>query len=168
MSQFHWVMPASTADTLAGSPVAAFAGTGTVSDTVCMSKYRTAYFQFFWGVGTTEVLTFTVIPITAVSGTTTTAIPFQYKRVSSTETNTDWAWATSDSLLTTAGSDQMYILKVSADDLPQVSVSSAVAVTYEYCYVNVAVTTDDALIGGCIIMMDDPRYDEATLDAVTT
>ena len=163
MSQFHFVMPASTADTLAGSPVAAFAGTGTVSDTVCMSKYHTAYFMFFWGVGTTETLTFTVIPITAVGGTTTTAIPFQYKRVSATETNTDWAWATSNSLLTTAGSDQMYILKVSADDLPQVN-----NVTYEYCYVNVAVTVDDALIGGCIIMMDDPRYDEDTLDKVTT
>ena len=161
MSQFHWVMPTSTAGTLAGGPLADFANGDTVTDTVCMSKYRTAYFQIFWGVGTTETLTITAIPVTAVDGTTTTAIPFQYKRVSATETNTDWAW--SSSLATTAGSTQAYIIKVSADDLPQVS-----NVTYEYVYLNLAELAADALLGGCLIMMADPRYDEDTLDTVTT
>ncbi len=165
MSKFHFVMPASTADTLAGSPVASFAGTGTITDTVCFSKYKTAYFIFNWGVGTTETLTLTVIPITAPAGSTTTAIPFQWMKVTSTDTNTAWAWATSNSMLTIAGSDQMYLLKVSADDMPQ---HSTTGVTYEYCYVNVAVTVDDDLIGGCIIMMADPRYDEAVTDTVTT
>lgn len=166
MSKFHFVMPTGSTS-LVGGPIADFAAGGTVSDCVCMSKYKTAYFFFLWGASTssTTTLTLTVIPCTtAAAGTTTTAIPFQYKRVHTTETNTDWAWATSNSLLTTASAgQQMYVLKVSADDLPQVS-----GVTYEYCYVNVAETTDDPLVGGGFVMMADPRYDEDTLDAVTT
>ena len=162
MSKFHWVMPASTSDTLAGSPVADMIGTEVPSDTVCFSKYRTAYFMWFWGVGTAGTQALTVVPITAVGGTTTTAIPFQYKRVSSTETNTAWVWATSDNVTTTAGSDQIYIVKVSADDLPQVS-----GVTYEYAYSLATAVDSTAILGGCIIMMADPRYDEATLDTVT-
>ena len=162
MSQFHWVMPPGVAGTTAGSPIADFNADQTISDTVCMGKYRTAYFQLFWGVGTTGTTTITAIPLTAVGGTATTAIPFQYKRISATETNTDWAWATSNSLLTTAGSHQIYVMKVSADDLPQVA-----GVTYEYVKLNFADTNSDPLIGGCIIFMADPRYDEDTLDAVT-
>lgn len=164
MSKFHFVMPTgSTA--LVGGPIADFAAGGTVSDCVCMSKYHTAYFFFLLGASTggTTTLTLTVIPCDSVGGTTTTAIPFQYKRVHTTETNTDWAWATSNSLLTTAGSQQIYVLKVSSDDLPLVT-----GVKYEYCYVNVAETTDDPYVGGGFVMMADPRYDEDTLDAVTT
>jgi hypothetical protein len=96
----------------------------------------------------------------AAATNTTTAIGFYYKRVSAGETNT--AWTSSSSLLTTAGNDQMYVIKVNAADLPLVS-----NVTYEYCYLNVAETTDDPALGGVIVMMADPRYDEATLDAVT-
>ena len=162
MSKFHWVMPTSVAGTVHGGPIADTNTGGSTTDTVCMSKYRTAYFQIFWGVGTTGTMTITAIPITAVAGTTTTAIPFQYKRISATETNTDWAWATSNSLLTTAGSSQVYVIKVRADDLPQVA-----GVTYEYVYLNTAETSASALLGGCIIFMADPRYDEDTLDAVT-
>ena len=161
MSQFHFVMPTgSTA--LAGGAIADFTDSGTITDTVCMSKYRTAYFIVHWGVGATGTITVTAIPIDSVGGTTTTAIPFQYSRISATETQTDWAWATSNTYATTAGSSQIYIFKVSADDLPLVS-----GVKYEYVYMNLAQLVNSELLGGCIIMMADPRYDEDTLDAVT-
>lgn len=165
MDGLHFVIPTGTT-ALVGGPIAdVFAG-GTVSDCVSMAKYKTAYFFFILGArtGTTATATMTVIPCTtAAAGTTTTAIPFQYRRVHTTETNTDWAWATSNSLLTTTGNSQMYILKVSADDLPQVA-----GVTYEYCYVNVAETVNDPQVGGGFVAMADPRFDEKTTDAVTT
>ncbi len=163
MSQFHFVMPTgSTA--LVGGPIADFASGGTKSDTVSMAKYKTAYFFFLWGNQTagTCILTMTVIPCDVAGQTTKgSAIPFQYRRVHTTETNTDWAWLSS--LVTTAGDEQMYILKVSAANLPTVS-----GVKYEYCYVNVAETTADAAVGGGFVMMADPRGDEATLDKVTS
>jgi len=158
----HFVMPTgSTA--LAGGAIADFTAGGTITDTVCFKKYKTAYFVVHWGVGTTGRITATAIPISAVGGSTTTAIPFQYKRVSSTETNTAWTWATSNTMDTTAGSEQVYVYKVSADDLPLVS-----GVKYEYAYMNLAEKADDPLLGGCIIIMADPRIAEATSDAVTT
>ena len=159
MSDFHFVMPTGSTS-LAGGAIADFTDSGTVSDVVCMSKYRTAYFIIHWGVGTTGTVTITAVPVTAPGGTTTTAIAFKYKRVSATETNT--AWTASSSLATTAGSSQIYVIKVEAENLPLVS-----GVKYEYVYLNIAQLVNAELLGGCIIMMDDPRYDEATLDTVT-
>ena len=161
MSDFHLVMPTgSTA--LAGGAIADFADSGTVSDVVCMSKYETAYFLVHWGVGTTGTVTITAVPVDdAAKSNATTAIPFYYKRMSAGETNT--AWTASSSFETTAGSEQVYMIKVCAADLPMVS-----GVVYEYVYLNIAETTNAALLGGCIILMADPRYNEATLDTVTT
>lgn len=158
----HFVMPTGSTS-LAGGAIADFANGGTVSDTVCMEKYKTAYFIFHWGVGATGKLTFTALPVPTVGGVATTAIPFQYKRMHTTEINTAWAWATANSLATTLGSEQIYALKVSAADLPLVS-----GVKYEYVYIDVAETTAVAFSGGCIIIMADPRIAEATTDAVTT
>jgi len=161
---FHFVMPVSSAGTLCGDALADNftddVGGFTVTDTVCMSKYKTAYFLLHWGVGATGTFTVTALPLPSVGGGATTAIPFQYKRCSSTETNT--AWARSSSLLITAGSNQLYVIKVQADDLPLVA-----GVKYEYVQLKIVEGTDSPLLGGCIIMMTDARYDEATLDAVT-
>ncbi len=163
LSDAHFVMPPSTTAVLAGSPLADFVGAGTISDTVSFKKYNTAYFLLFHGVGTAGTNDLTVIPIDSVGGTTTTAIPFQYKRVSSTDTNTAWVWATSNTLLTTVGSDQIYVVKVNADDLPLVS-----GVKYEYAYLNISDNDGAAILGGCIIIMDDPRYAQDTSETVIT
>ena len=164
MDGLHFVMPTGSTS-LVGGPIADFCAGGTVSDCVSMIKYRTAYFFFLLGDETsgTATPTFTVIPVSSAAGTTTTAIPFQYRRVHTTETNTDWAWATSNTMTATAGDSQMYIIKVSADNLPLVS-----GVKYEYVYVNVAETVNDPIVGGGFVMMADPRFDEKTTDAVTT
>jgi hypothetical protein len=155
MSDFHIVMPTGSTS-LAGGAIADFQDSGTVSDVVSMKEYETAYFLVHWGVGTTGTSTITALPIDEPGGTATTAIPFQYKRMSAGETNT--AWTTSSSLATTAGSEQVYMIKVKASDLPA---------GYPYVYLNIAELVNGALLGGCIILMADPRYNEATLDAVT-
>ena len=163
MSEFHFVASTPTAGTQAGLPIADFADGGTITDIVSMRKYETAYFMIYFGdtTGGTCTLTLTVIPCDdALASNTTTAIPFRYKRVSSGETNT--AWTASSSLLTTVGDHQMYVIMVKTEDLPMVS-----GETYEYVYVNIAETTNDPALGGCIIMMADPRYNESTLDLVT-
>ena len=126
MSDFHLVMPTgSTA--LAGGAIADFTDSGTVSDVVSMKQYETAYFIVHWGVGTTGTVTITAVPVDEPGGSTTTAIPFQYKRMSAGETNT--AWTASSSLATTAGSEQVYMIKVCAADLPD---------GYPYVYLNIA------------------------------
>lgn len=156
----HFVNVAGVSGTTAGSPIADFNAGGTISDTVCMSKYNKAYFLLSWGVGTTGTTTVTAIPIDSVGGTTTTAIPFRYKIITTPDTNA--AWVTASSLLTTAASHKMYVFEVNADDLPLVS-----GVKYEYVYLNFADTNSDPLLGGCIIIMDEPRIAEDVSDTVT-
>ena len=163
LRDFHIVAAAPTAGTQAGLPIADFADGGTISDIVCMSKYHTAYFLLYFGdqTGGTCTLTCTVIPCDdAAATTTTTAIGFYYKRISAGETNT--AWTATSSLLTTAGDNQAYLIAVKSEDLPQVT-----GVKYEYCYLNIAETTNDPALGGVIILMDDARYAEDVPDAVT-
>jgi len=158
---FHFVMPVSSKGVLAGDSLADNFDGGTDSQIVCMSKYKTAYFLVHWGVGTTGQLTITAVPCDdATPSHTTTAIPFQYKKCSVTETET--AWTTSSSLYTDPASSSLYVIKVQAENLPQVA-----GVKYEYVKLAIAETDDDPLLGGCIIMMADPRYDEAILDGVT-
>ena len=161
MSEFHFVTGTGASGGLLASPVADFNAGGSVTDIVSMSKYEECYFILHWGVGTTGTCTLTVVPTDDfVPSNTTTAIPFQYKRISAGETNT--AWTASSSLLTTAGSHQIYVIKVIAQDLPTVS-----GAVYENVKLVSADTNSAALLGGCIIMMAKPRYNEATLDGVT-
>jgi hypothetical protein len=125
-----------------------------------MKEYQTAYFMVYWGdqTGGTATPTITAIPSSdAAASATTTAIAFEYKRVSSGDTNT--AWTASSSLTCTAGDNQMYVIKVDAKSLPD---------GYPYVYLNIAETVNDPCLGGCIVMMADPRYNEATLDTVTS
>jgi len=159
----HWVMPTGVSDVLAGAPISDFVGTSVPTDTVCFKKYNTAYFLIINCLGTAGTHAITAIPYDSVGGTATTAIPFMYKRCHTTDTNTAWAWATSNTVTTTAGSDQIYIVKVSADDLPIVS-----GVKYEYCSLLLTAVDSTAVLGGCIIMMADPRYAQDTTETVIT
>ena len=161
MSDFHFVTGTGASGGLAASAVADFVGAGAATDIVSMAQYEECYFILHQGVGTAGTHTLTVIPCDdATPSNTTTAIPFMYKRVSSGETNT--AWTSSSSLTTTAGSHQLYVVKVEAKNLPVVSGS-----VYEYVRMDIADVDGTAVLGGVIIMMAKPRYNEATLDAVT-
>jgi hypothetical protein len=149
--------------TLAGTPLADQFDSGIKSDVVCMSKYNKAYFIMYWGTSTggTGVETLTVVPCaTAAGSTTTTAIPFRYKHITVPDTNA--AWVAASTVNTSAVASGMCIVEVNAEDLPLVS-----GVKYEYCYLNIAETTNGAKLGGVIIIMDEPRYAQDTSETVT-
>lgn len=158
-AHFHQVL---TVDgTTAGTPLADQFDSGIDSDIVSMAKYNKCYFLLYWGVGATHTLTLTAVPCDdATPSNTTTAITFRYKIITAPDTNA--AWTSSASLVTTAGSSQMYVIEVSGDDLPLVS-----GVKYEYIKLNIAETTDAAALGGIITIMDEPRFAEDTTDTVT-
>lgn len=162
MSRFHFVTGTGASTTLLASPVGdALAGT-IYTDVVCMKKYHTCFFILFTGVGTTGTTTITIQACDDFTPTTPSAIAFYYKRISSGETNTAWTAATSTGFATTAGSHQVYVIRVDAEVLPLVS-----GVKYENVRMKCVELVDDPVLAGCLVMMADPRYDEATLDAVT-
>lgn len=163
MSDFHFVTGTGASGGLCASPIADFNASGSETDIISLKLYEEVYFILHWGVGTTGTVTPTVIPYaTAVASNPASAIGYDYKRVSSGETNTEWTAAGTAGFTTTAGSHQIYIIRVRAKTLPTVS-----GVVYEYVRLDLADTNSAALLGGCIIMMAKPRYNEATLDAVT-
>ena len=153
----HFCQVTSAAGTLAGTPYADFAEGSPISDTVSMAKYNKAYFIMYWGAVTSSPTeTLTVVPITKVGGSTTTAIPFRYKHVTTPDTNT--AWTAASTVATIAGASGMCIIEVNAEDLP---------IGYEYCYLNIAELSDNIKLGGVIIIMDEPRYAQDVSEVVT-
>ncbi len=157
----HFCQVTSSSGTLAGTPLADFCEGSPISDTVSMAKYNKAYFIMYWGAVTgSPTETLTVIPISKVGGTTTTAIPFRYKHITVPDTNAPWVAAST--VVTSAIASGMCIIEVNADDLPLVS-----GVKYEYCYLNIAELVDNIKLGGVIIIMDEPRIAEDVTDIVT-
>src|SRR5687768_1193730 len=98
-------------------PVAdAFAGT-VGSDIVNMSGYSGVTFVVHKGVGTTGTSTLTVEACDDVSASNTTAIPFRYKAITSGDTEGALTAATTAGFTTTAGSSQVYVIEVDAEEL---------------------------------------------------
>ncbi len=148
--------------TEAGTPLADQWDSGIRSDIVSMAKYNKAYFLIYWGAVTASgVLGITVIPSDDKdASSTTTAIPFRYKKITAPDTN--GAWTASSDFQTTTGASQIYVIEVNADDLPIIS-----GVKYEYCYVQMDEDTNGAQLGGVIIIMDEPRYAQDVSGVVT-
>lgn len=163
MSDFHFVTGTGASTTLLASPIAdALAGT-IYTDVVSMAQYEEVYFLLSWGVGASGTTGITVEACDNFTPSNTDAIAFYYKRVSSGETNTAWTAATTSGFTTTAGSHQAYIIRAQAQDLPSVS-----NVVYENVRLACVEDTNSPILAGCLIMMAKPRYNEATLDAVTS
>ena len=161
MSEFHFVTGTGASTTLLASPVAdALAGT-IYTDVVSMENYHECYFILSWGVGATGTTTITVESCDDTSATNSEAIPFEYKRVSSGETNTAWTAATTSGVLTTAGSHQAYIVRVRKENLDADD-------GYEYVRMKCVEGTNSPILAGCLIMMAKPRYDAAQPPSVTT
>ena len=159
LTDAHFNILAPVTGTTIGAPLADCAQGGTISDTVHLGKYKTAYFCLQLGsrTGTSAASVCTIVPISAVGGTTTTAIPFHYKLVATPDTNAAWVQASTYTVVT--GNNQAIIFKVSADDLPLVS-----GVKYDYCYLNLTEPSDDPQVGACLIILEDPRFAEDVTD----
>lgn len=131
-------------------PVAdAFSGTVT-SDIVEMKNYGSVLFVVHKGVGTTGTSTITVEASDDFSGSTTEAITFRYRAVTSTDVPGTLTQATTAGFTTTAGSSQLYLVEVLAEDL--------VDTGYSKVRLKAVEVADDPVLGGIAILMGKPRY----------
>jgi hypothetical protein len=131
-------------------PVAdAFAGT-VYSDIVNMKAYSKATFLIYKGVGTTGTSTITVEASDDTSGSNVTAIPFRYKAITSGDTEGALTAATTTGFATTAGSSQLYVIEVDAEELGDTG--------YGYVRLKAAEVVDSPVLGGIAIMLHGARY----------
>lgn len=138
-------------------PVANAFASAVASDYINMANYKSLVFMIYWGVGATGTQTITVKEATDVSGTGATAIPFNYRRVANT-TSSDVPGArtaaTSAGFTTTAGSNQMYLIEVGAEDLDS---------GFGFVNVNTTEVVASALLGGIMVLAGEPRYAGAVM-----
>lgn len=127
----------------------AFAGTVT-SDIVNMKAYSGVTFVIHKGVGATGTSTITVEACDDVSGTNTTAIPFRYKAITSGDTEGPLTAATASGFATTAGSSQLYVIEVDAEELGDTG--------YGYCRCKAVEVVDSPVLGGILVLMHGARY----------
>ena len=141
-------------------PVAdAFAGT-VASDIVSMAKWTRCTFIIYKGVGTTGTSTITVEACDDVTPTTTSAIPFWYRAITSGDTPGALTRATSSGFATTAGSSELYIVEVDVDELA--------ASGYEYVRCKAVEVVNDPVIGAILIQLSGPRMAQEVHDSVIT
>jgi len=102
------------------APNADLYDTAQTTDWISLKNYNSIMFVIQHGVGTTGTATITVKMASDASGTGATAIPFTYRRVAATGTS-DVEGATTDATASgftiTAGSNQVYIIEVNAEEL---------------------------------------------------
>lgn len=134
-------------------PVAdAFAGTVS-SDVVNLKHYGNAVFLIYKGVGTTGTSTVTVEACSDVTPTTTSAVPFNYRAITSGDTPGALTAATSAGFATTAGSSQMYVIEVDNKALCDSG--------YNYVRLKMVEVVDSPVLGGIVILLNQPRFGQA-------
>tara|TARA_R100000750_G_scaffold23265_1_gene15181 strand:+ start:3914 stop:4375 length:462 start_codon:yes stop_codon:yes gene_type:complete len=139
-------------------PVAdAFAGTVS-TDVVSLKNHETVEFYIYKGVGATGTSTITVEACDDTTPTTTSAVAFRYQTVVTDDTHSAMTEATVAGFATVAGSSQLY--KVSVD-------ASALAVSgYEYVRLKAVEVVDSPVLGGIMIALLTPRFDQAVQASV--
>lgn len=129
------------------APVAdAFAGTAT-SDVIKVDG-NGIEFMVIRGVGATGTSTLTVLACDDVTPTTTAAVPFWYKEITSDPGDTDWTLATAAGLATTAGSNAMFRIWVPADLIGQNG--------YNYAQLQAVEVVDSPVIGSILARIVEP------------
>lgn len=131
----------------------AFAGT-VYSDVVKVTNYSKIVFIAHHGVGATGTSTFTVLAgdDTADPPSNSTAIPFRYKVMTTSDTEGAYTAATTAGFLSTAGSNQLYWIEVDAEEVADTG--------YKYCCLKCVEGTDSPRLGGVIILMYGGRYQQ--------
>ena len=125
--------------------------TGTVgSEVVNMKAYSKATFVIHKGVGTTGTSTITMDACDDVTPTNTPAITFRYKAITTGDTEGAFTAATTTGFVTTAGSSQLYVIEVNAEELGDTG--------YGYLRMKAVESADDPVLGGVLIMLHGSRY----------
>lgn len=127
----------------------AFAGTVS-SDIVNMKAYSGVTFIVHKGVGATGTSTITVEACDDVSASNTTAIPFRYKAITTGDTEGALTAATTTGFLTTAGSSQLYVIEVDAEELGDTG--------YGYVRLTATESVDSPVLGGILVLAHGPRF----------
>jgi len=136
-------------------PVAdAFAGTVS-SDVVSFARHERVRFLVFWGVGATGTVTLTVEACDNVTPSTTSAVPFRYRRLSAAGQAPGAITAVAATgILTTAGSDQIYECEVAAEAM--------LASGYGFVRLKSIESVNSPLLGGILIEMLDAKFAGST------
>lgn len=137
------------------SPVADFADTTSgTSDIVNMANYHSFGAIIFWGVGTTGTVTVTVEACSDTSATATTAIPFKYRVITggldAGDTHGTLTEATTSGFTTTAGSHQIVVVEVNAEELGDTG--------YQYARVKLTEVVNSPILGGVLLFQGRPRF----------
>ena len=141
-------------------PVAdAFAST-VRSDVVNMKNFSRATFIVYKGVGATGTSTITVDACDDVVPTNTTAIPFRYRAITSGDTPGTLTDATTSGFVTTAGSSQLYVIEVEADQLGDTG--------YGYLSLKMVESVDSPVVGSITIQLHGPRFAQTTMATAIT
>lgn len=134
-------------------PVAdAFSGT-VYSDIVSMKNHNACQFIIYKGVGTTGTSTITVEASSDNAGSAVSAVPFSYQAITSTDVAGVLTASAATGFNTTAGSSQLYVIYVDAEALA--------ASGYEYVRLKAVEVADSPVLGGILINLTEPRYDQA-------
>lgn len=134
-------------------PVAdAFSGT-VYSDVVSMKNNNVIEFIIYKGVGTTGTSTITVEACDDTTPSNTSAVPFNYQAITSGDTAGAYTAATTAGFTTTAGSSQLYSIKVNAEALN--------ASGYGYIRLKAVEVVDSPVLGGILINLTEPRHNQA-------
>jgi hypothetical protein len=139
-------------------PVAdAFAGT-TGSDIVDITGHQSATFIIYKGVGATGTSTVTVEACDDVTPSNTTAVPFYYRAITPNDTNGAMTAATTAGFATTAGSSQVYVIEVDQAELASVGC--------KYVRLKMVEVVDSPVLGGILIVLNNPRFGNSTTNSV--
>ena len=131
-------------------PVAdAFSGT-VASDVIDFSLHQEVLFVIYKGVGTTGTSVITVEACDNTTPSTTSAIPFKYKAITSTDLQGAVTTATASGFTTTAGSSQIYVIEVIPEEMS--------ASGYQYVRLKAVEDTNNPVLGGILILAGAPKY----------
>jgi len=144
------MLPIQTVHFVKGIDPVADALSGTVyTDIVNCAGYGEVTFVLYNGVGATGTQTLTVEACDDTSGTTTAAIPFWYRQVTTGDTEGTLAAATTTGFTTTAGSSKVVIISVKSNALA--------ASGYQYMRLKSVEVVDSPCLAGVLILMSEPR-----------
>lgn len=137
-------------------PIAdAFAATVT-SDVVDMSEFSRIVFVRYDGVGATGTSTVTVEACDDIVPTTTSAIPFHYRQILTTDSEGTLTAAAAAGFTTTAGSSKIVVAEVREDALA--------ASGYRYVRAKYVEVVDSPVLGA-ILILGEKKSKQATAPA---
>lgn len=131
-------------------PVAdAFSGTVT-SDIFSLKHYGQLAFIIYKGVGATGTSTITVEASSDDAGTAVAAVPFRYLAITTGDTMGALTEATTAGFTTTAGSSQLYVVYIDAEEL--------FASGYQFARLKAVEVVDSPVLGGILGIGLEPAY----------